>query len=100
MPKEGTLLIGRGEVARLLSLPDCIAAVEEVFRAYGEGKVPPPGVLGIKGERWITSRRVIDGAANLSCKTQRTFAGIGAAIFQTSRIDSLSMGTMAVRSGP
>lgn len=50
MPAEGTLLLGRGEVARLLSLPACIAAVEEVFRAYGEGKVPPPGVLGIKGE--------------------------------------------------
>lgn len=50
MPAEGTLLLGRGEVARLLSLPDCIAAVEEVFRAYGEGKVPSPGVLGIKGE--------------------------------------------------
>ncbi|MCA1659105.1 MAG: ornithine cyclodeaminase family protein [Verrucomicrobiaceae bacterium] len=50
MPGEGTLLLGRGEVARLLSLPDCIAAVEEVFRAYGEGQVPPPGVLGIKSE--------------------------------------------------
>jgi alanine dehydrogenase len=50
MPAEGTLLLGRGEVARLLSLPACIAAVEEVFRAYGEGKVPAPGVLGIKGE--------------------------------------------------
>jgi ornithine cyclodeaminase/alanine dehydrogenase-like protein (mu-crystallin family) len=50
MPAEGTLLLGRGDVARLLSLPDCIAAVEEVFRAYGEGKVPPPGVLGIKCE--------------------------------------------------
>jgi alanine dehydrogenase len=50
MLAEGTLLLGRGEVARLLSLPDCIAAVEEVFRAYGEGKVPPPGVLGIKSD--------------------------------------------------
>jgi ornithine cyclodeaminase/alanine dehydrogenase-like protein (mu-crystallin family) len=50
MPAEGTLLLGRGDVARLLSLPACIAAVEEVFRAYGEGKVPPPGVLGVKGE--------------------------------------------------
>jgi alanine dehydrogenase len=50
MPAEGTLLLGRGDVARLLSLPACISAVKEVFRAYGEGKVPPPGVLGIKGE--------------------------------------------------
>ena len=50
MPAEGTLLLRRGDVARLLSLPACIAAVEEVFRAYGEGKVPAPGVLGIKGE--------------------------------------------------
>ena len=49
MPSEGTLLLGRGDVAQLLSLPACIVAVEGVFRAYGEGKVPPPGVLGIKG---------------------------------------------------
>src|SRR5687767_14139743 len=50
MSAEGTLLLGQGEIARLLSLPACIAAVEEVFRAYGEGKVPPPGVLGIKSK--------------------------------------------------
>lgn len=50
MSAEGTLLLGQGEVARLLSLPACIAAVEEVFRASGEGKVPAPGVLGIKSE--------------------------------------------------
>ena len=50
MPADGTLLLGQVEVARLLSLPACIAAVEEVFRAAGEGKVPAPGVLGIKGE--------------------------------------------------
>jgi ornithine cyclodeaminase/alanine dehydrogenase len=34
----------------MLSLPDCIAAVEEAFRAYGEGKIPAPGVLSVKGE--------------------------------------------------
>lgn len=50
MLAEGTLLLGRGDVARLLGLSACIAAVEEVFRTYGEGKVPPPGVLGIKCE--------------------------------------------------
>lgn len=50
MSEDRTLLLGRGEIARLLSLPDCISAVEEVFRAYGEGKVPPAGVLGIKSE--------------------------------------------------
>ena len=43
----GTLLLSRGEVAELLSLDECIAAVEEAFRLLGEGRVGPPGVLGV-----------------------------------------------------
>ena len=43
----GTLLISRGEVERLLGPDLCIAAVEEAFRLLGEGKVPPPGILGM-----------------------------------------------------
>jgi alanine dehydrogenase len=44
---QGTLLLARADVAALLTLDECIAAVEEVFRQYGEGKVAPPGVLGM-----------------------------------------------------
>ena len=43
-----TLLLSRSEVARLLTIPDCIQAVEEMFRRLGEGKLPAPGILGIK----------------------------------------------------
>src|SRR5437762_3933426 len=45
-----TLLLSRSEVDRLLTMPECIAAVEKMFRALGEGKLPVPGILGIKSE--------------------------------------------------
>ena len=41
----GTLLLSRREVAGLLGLDDCIAAVEAAFRAHAEGRAIPPGVL-------------------------------------------------------
>ena len=43
------MLLRRSEVAKLLSLEQCIDAVEEVFRLQGQGKVPVPGILGVKG---------------------------------------------------
>lgn len=47
MRADGTLVLTRSEVARLLSLEECIAAVERAFRLHGEGKAAPPGVLGL-----------------------------------------------------
>ena len=47
MKSEGTLLLSRSEVARLLSIDECIGAVERVFRLYGEGKTQSPGILGV-----------------------------------------------------
>jgi alanine dehydrogenase len=47
MQSKGTLLLRRSEVAGLLSLKECIDAVEKVFRLQGEGKVPAPKILGI-----------------------------------------------------
>src|SRR5215210_3170257 len=44
---EGTLLLKRAEVAELLGLDECIAAVEHAFRLQAEGKAPPPGTLGL-----------------------------------------------------
>jgi alanine dehydrogenase len=46
-----TLLLCRSDVEELLSLKECIDAVEEVFRLQGQGKVPMPGILGIKAAR-------------------------------------------------
>jgi alanine dehydrogenase len=45
MKPDGTLILRRGEVASLLSLDECIAAVEEAFRLHEEGQSLPPGVL-------------------------------------------------------
>src|ERR1044071_4753305 len=47
MKPEGTLLLKRTDVAALLGIDECIAAVERVFRMQGEGKAEPPGVLGM-----------------------------------------------------
>ena len=47
MKFEGTLLLSRSEVANLLSIEEYIAAVEQVFKLYGEGKTQPPGILGV-----------------------------------------------------
>jgi len=48
MQVEGTLLLRRNEVDELLSLRDCIEAVEEVFRLQGEEKIPASEILGVK----------------------------------------------------
>jgi alanine dehydrogenase len=51
MHAEGTLLLRRTDVAALLTLEECIDAVENVFRLQGEGRVPAPEILGVKGDR-------------------------------------------------
>lgn len=43
----GTLLLARTDVADLLSLDECIAAVNDAFRLHGEGKTSTPKVLGM-----------------------------------------------------
>lgn len=45
MKPDGTLILKRSEVASLLSLGECIGAVEEAFRLNEEGRSLPPGVL-------------------------------------------------------
>src|SRR6185436_9256925 len=47
MTNEGTLILSRSEIADLLSIDEYIAAVERVFKLYGEGKTQPPGILGV-----------------------------------------------------
>ena len=48
MERERALLFNRSDVQELLSLDECIAAVEKVFRQQGEGKIPSSGVLGVR----------------------------------------------------
>lgn len=42
METDGTLLLHHSDIAQLLSLDECITAVEKIFRLQGEGKVPHP----------------------------------------------------------
>lgn len=48
MEAESTLLLNRTDVQKLLSLTECVAAVERVFRLQGEGKIPLSGILGVR----------------------------------------------------
>ena len=47
MKREGTLLLTRHDVAALLGIEECIAAVEGAFKLHAEGKTLPPGILGL-----------------------------------------------------
>lgn len=46
----GALVLSSSQIARLLPVEECIAAIERAFRLYGEGKAPSPGILGIHAE--------------------------------------------------
>jgi alanine dehydrogenase len=46
----GILLLTRKDVSELLTLKDCVLAVEQAFRLQGEGRAPAPGVLGIHAQ--------------------------------------------------
>lgn len=50
MKPSGTLLIKRGEVASLLDIGECVAAVERAFGLLAEGQVQRPGVLGVPAQ--------------------------------------------------
>ncbi|HMF90425.1 MAG TPA: ornithine cyclodeaminase family protein [Candidatus Angelobacter sp.] len=44
---EGTILLARADVAGLLTLDECISAVEEAFRQQGLGQTSPSKVMGM-----------------------------------------------------
>jgi len=48
MQFEGTLLVRRSDIEKLLSPRDSIKAVHEIFRLQGEGRIPAPEILGVK----------------------------------------------------
>jgi alanine dehydrogenase len=58
MKSQGTLLLSRNEVADLLGIEECIAAVERVFKLYGEGKTQPPAILGVDLDRSFFAAKI------------------------------------------
>jgi alanine dehydrogenase len=48
MQTESTRLFRRSDVQELLSLTECIDAVEKVFRRQGAGEIPSLGILGVR----------------------------------------------------
>lgn len=46
MEGPSTLILTRSDVAGLLSLSECIVAVEDAFRLQAEGRIPGPEILG------------------------------------------------------
>jgi alanine dehydrogenase len=78
MQVERTLLLRRSDTERLLTLRDCIEALDEIFRRQGEGKVPTPGLLGIKapGGGLHVKAGLLPGNRNyLVAKLNANFAG-------------------------
>src|SRR4030095_2943342 len=47
MDKTGTLLLTRRDVANLVTITECMVAIENAFGLYAKGKMMPPKVLGI-----------------------------------------------------
>lgn len=47
MKPKGSLLLSRRDVAALLSIDECMTAVEQAFKSHARGKSLTPGVLGI-----------------------------------------------------
>jgi alanine dehydrogenase len=45
--RGGTLVLTRREVAEILDLGTCIAAVEQAFRLHGQGRAPAPAIMGV-----------------------------------------------------
>jgi alanine dehydrogenase len=50
MKSDELLLLTPREIQNLLTLEECIPAVEHAFRVYGEGKATPPAVLSMHVE--------------------------------------------------
>jgi alanine dehydrogenase len=46
-----TRILTATDVAALLTIDDCIAAVETAFREFGEGRIAPPQTLGVHADR-------------------------------------------------
>jgi alanine dehydrogenase len=69
-------ILSRRDVVDLLSLPDCIAAVENAFRLHAEGRTLGPGVLGVpasSGGFHIKAAGLVGERSYFAAKTNANF---------------------------
>src|SRR5260221_7413379 len=81
MTNTETLIFSRSDVERLLTLDECIAAVEDVFAQHAQGKTAPPGVLGMHaqdGGSHIKAALLTLARSYFAAKTNSNFAQNGA----------------------
>jgi ornithine cyclodeaminase/alanine dehydrogenase-like protein (mu-crystallin family) len=72
-----TLILSRSDVFDLLSLPDCIAAVESAFRQHAEGRTLGPGVLSVPaagGGFHIKAAGLVGERSYFAAKTNANFS--------------------------
>jgi hypothetical protein len=46
MNRDGTLLLTGRDISTLLTIDECMDAVEHAFKLHGERRTEPPGILG------------------------------------------------------
>jgi alanine dehydrogenase len=71
-------VLSRRDVLDLLTLPDCIAAVEHAFRLHAEGRTLGPGVLGVPavdGGFHIKAAGLLGERGYFAAKTNANFPG-------------------------
>jgi ornithine cyclodeaminase/alanine dehydrogenase-like protein (mu-crystallin family) len=72
-----TLLLSRSDVLDLLSLPECIDAVERAFRLHAEGRSLGPGVLSVPaagGGFHIKAAGLVGERSYFAAKTNANFS--------------------------
>ena len=73
---DSTLVLTRRDVLALLTLPECIEAVERAFRLHAEGRTLPPGVLGVPaggGGFHIKAAGLVGDPSYFAAKTNANF---------------------------
>jgi hypothetical protein len=73
------IVLSRSEVRDLLTLPDCIGAVERAFRLHAEGRTLGPGVLGVPaadGGFHIKAAGLVGERSYFAAKTNANFSRI------------------------
>jgi len=80
MNPDELLLLTPREVRELLTVDECISAVEQAFRLYGEGKTGPPAMLSVhlpEGAFHVKAGTLDFGRSYFAAKVNGNFPGNG-----------------------